>query len=96
MSNIDDKRYDRILDILFDLKEDISEIKEETVKNTVTLEEHQRRSLASEARHELQEKKLDKFASEIRVASLMLKVGLTLLSVTATVIGILAAIRNLL
>ncbi len=39
-----------LTDLVLDTKKDISEIKEMTVKNTTVLEEHQRRSTASETR----------------------------------------------
>ena len=57
--------YGKLLDLLLDVKKDITEMKEDIAKNTVTLEDHARRSTASEKRHDLQEKKLEVFMDSL-------------------------------
>lgn len=77
-----------LLELVLDLKKDIGSIKEETNKNTIILEEHARRSTASEAR-------LDKLEKRDQMLNGFFKISISLLGLTGTVVGIIAAIRNL-
>lgn len=77
-----------LLELALDLKKDIGVIKEDTSKNTITLEEHERRSTASEARLALLERRnwmIDGF----------FKISIALVGLTSTIIAIVAAIRHL-
>lgn len=84
-----------LLELVLDLKKDITAVqkdvttlKSEAAANTVTLEDHARRSTASEARLALLEKR------EWMVNGFF-KISLSLVSLTGAVLGILAAIRHL-
>ncbi len=46
-----------LLELILDLKKDLTSLKEETTKNSVVLNDHARRSTASEARLNLLEKR---------------------------------------
>lgn len=86
---MDQTRYDRLLDLIFDLKSDITEIKEDTAKNTVNLELHMSRT-------ESNEKRIERLEKRDFMVNGFLKISLSILSVTATVLGILVAIQSLL
>ena len=77
-----------LLELVLDLKKDITTLKEESVKNTTTLEEHARRSTASEARLALLEKR-------DWMVNGFFKISMSLLGLAATIIGIVAALRHL-
>ncbi len=99
-----------ILDIKQDVaavKADISETKEIALRNTVVLEEHARRSQASEDRLEVQEQKFEEFVKKmepvqehVEMVSNLTKAGLwiakaigVVASAGAAVIGLLKALR---
>lgn len=77
-----------LLELVLDLKKDQTEMKEMTIENKVTLEEHARRSTSSEAR-------LDRLEKRDWMVNGFLKISMSLLGLAATVIGIIAAIRHL-
>lgn len=77
-----------LLELVLDLKKDISVLKEDSIKNTVTLEDHTRRSTASEARLALLEQR-------DWMVNGFFKISMALVGLSATIIGIVAAIRHL-
>lgn len=84
-----------LLELILDLKKDITSLKEnitdlktEAAKNTVTLEDHARRSTASEAR-------LGMLEQRDQMLNGFFKISLGILGVVASVIGVIAAIRHL-
>lgn len=77
-----------LLELVLDLKKDVSALKEESTRNTVTLEDHARRSTASEARLALLEKR-------DWMINGFFKIAMALLGLTATVVGILSAIHRI-
>lgn len=77
-----------LLELVLDLKKEQSLIKDMTVENKVTLEEHARRSSASEDR-------LDRLEKRDQMLNGFVKISLALLGLAATVIGIMAAINQL-
>jgi hypothetical protein len=85
---------DQLLDILL-------EIKEETTRNTTTLEDHQRRSVASEERLELQEKKFEEFEKRIEpllmhfsASKLLLRWVVGVLGIVGTIAAIIQALSH--
>lgn len=93
---------DRLFHMILDMKKDQAEIKEATIKNTATLEEHVRRTEASEARLEIQEEKLDRFIDRmepfedhVKFVNMSLKVLVGVITLTGIIVGIVAAIRAL-
>lgn len=79
-------------------------IKAQTEKNSIVLEEHARRSLASERRLEVQEQKLELFIKSldsrldpiedyIKLSAFLLKLGIGAITLASTVIGIAYTIQ---
>lgn len=93
---MDDARYDRLLDLVFDLKSDISEIKEDIAVNTVSLAEHMKRTEMNEARLELNEDRLERLEKRDLMLNGFFKISLGVLAAVSTIIGIVAAIHALL
>jgi hypothetical protein len=97
---------DLILDVkrdVSDIKKDLSETKDMTKSNSVVLEEHARRSRASESRLDVQEEKLDKFILEmepvkdhVKTVSLLTHAGVKILKVLAILASLVATIAGLL
>lgn len=56
-----------LIDILKQMHQDLQEVKEIAIKNTVVLEEHQRRSAASEKRLELIEMELEPIKDHVKL-----------------------------
>lgn len=84
-----------LLELVLDLKKDISYLQEdvttlktEAAANSVTLEEHARRSTASEARLALLEKR------EWMINGFF-KISIALVGLTGSLLGILAALKHL-
>lgn len=88
------------MDRMFDL---LIEINERTVRNTTILEEHERRSTASEQRLEIQEQKLDHFmqvtsekiepiAKHVDRVGFGIKALMALIGLVATIVGIITAL----
>lgn len=103
-----------LADLILDVKKDVSELKRDmsdtkdmAQANSISLNEHMRRSEASENRLDLQEDKLDHFIKEmepvkehVKAVSLLtsligkcLKVFTVLLSLVGAVLGILKLLR---
>lgn len=87
--------FDRLFDLILDLKKDQDIIKEQTIKNTSILDEHMRRTEASEARLQVQEERLKKLETRSSVMDLIWKIGIAVASLVGTVLGIIVAIREL-
>lgn len=77
-----------LLELVLDLKKDIGSLQEETNKNSIVLEDHARRSTASEAR-------LDKLEKRDQMLNGFFKISAGLLSSAASIIAILEIIRRL-
>lgn len=84
-----------LLELVLDLKKDITSLqkdvttlKTEAAQNTMTLEDHARRSTASEARLAILEKR-------DWMVNGFLKISISLVSLTGAIIGILVALRHL-
>ncbi len=83
-----------LLELVLDLKKDISAtrddisvVKDETTKNTVVLDDHARRSTASEARLDLLEKR-------DQMLNGFVKISAGLLGVAGTLLAVWEAVRN--
>jgi hypothetical protein len=95
-----------ILDIKQDvgsIQKDLSETKEITIRNTVVLEEHARRSKASEDRLEVQEEKLDNFIEKmepvqdhVKVVAALTKTFTTVVKVVGVVVSVISVILGIL
>lgn len=94
-----DNRFDKLFEMVL-------EIRDQTVKNSTVLEEHARRSAASEERLEVQEHKLEKFMEHVEqrlepindhikqvswFSKLIIGAGVA----TGTILGIIEAIQKL-
>jgi hypothetical protein len=92
---MEDSKYERLLDLILEIKDDVSELRVEAASNTVVLEEHAKRSTASENRHELLELRME--ALEIKEHRLngFWKISLGILGVVGTLSAITAAIHSL-
>jgi hypothetical protein len=84
-----------LLELVLDLKKDIgavrtdvSNIKEDTTKNTVVLDDHARRSTASE-------KRLDKLEKRDQMLNGFFKISLGILGAIGSIIGIIELIQRL-
>lgn len=91
-----------LLELVLDLKKDITSLKEESSANRVTLEsnritleDHAARSTASEERHKVTEARLMALEKRDWMINGFFKIAMSLLGLTATILGIIAAIRNL-
>lgn len=76
-----------LLELVLDLKKDISDLKTESTENKATLEEHARRSTASENRLALLEKR-------DQMLNGFVKISLSLLGVVGSIMGVIEAIRH--
>lgn len=76
-----------LLELVLDLKKDQGEIKQMTVENKVILEDHARRSSASEAR-------LDRLEKRDQMLTGFVKISLGLLSLAATAAGLFEIIKH--
>jgi hypothetical protein len=92
---MDDQKYERIIDILFDLKDDISTIQQEVTENTLTLEEHQRRSIALEQLVAIEKQRVDALVKKENMLNGFYKISLGILGMAGTVTAIVVAIHNL-
>jgi hypothetical protein len=86
---------DRLFSLVLDLKKDQDAIKEQTIKNTTILEEHMRRTEASENRLSLQETRIARLETQEKVMNSLWKIAVALAGFTGTVLGIIVAIREL-
>ncbi len=84
-----------LLELVLDLKKDISALSQETAKNTVTLEEHMRRTEAAELTLAATQKRLEKLEKREWMISGFLKISGGLLTTAASIIAILEIIRRL-
>lgn len=92
-----------LADLILDVKKDVSDIKRDVAENTVTLNEHARRSEASEGRLDVQEQKLEKFITEmepvkdhVKTISLLTNAGVKILKVLGLLISLISAIFGIL
>jgi hypothetical protein len=100
---MDKPEFQLLADLILDVKKDVSIIKSDVAANTITLNEHARRSEASENRLDVQEEKLEQFIKEMKpvqehvqtVSALTKVIGKALkflaliVSIVSTVLGIL-------
>jgi hypothetical protein len=75
-----------LLELVLDLKKDIGAIKDETSKNTVTLDEHMRRT-------ELAEQRIGKLEKRDQMFNGFVKISASLLGVVASLATILEVFR---
>lgn len=85
-----------LLELVLDLKKDQTVIKDMTIENKVTLDDHARRSTASEERHKITEARLAMLENRDLMINGFFKISMSLLGLAATVIGILVALKSLL
>ncbi len=93
---MDNNQYNKLLDLILTVRDEQAHIKEELIRsslvlkqNTIVLEEHTRRSTASEERIEALEDNKNRIDGFV-------KISLGLLGIAGTVFGIVEIIRNLL
>lgn len=77
-----------LLELVLDLKKDLTNVKEITIKNTAVLDEHIRRT-------DLAETRIDKLEQRDQMLNGFVKISLGLLGVIGTVMGIVYSIRGL-
>lgn len=84
-----------IIDLLFDLKKDQSDIKESTIKNTASLDEHMRRTQVAEERLEKLEDAQAKVEKQAAMLTGFLKISGGILALAGALLGIVRALRGL-
>jgi hypothetical protein len=89
-------QFTKLFDMVLDMKDDQAAMKTLLEKNTVVLEEHSRRSTASEQRQEILEKRHEEFEKRFYLYDGLFKIAMTLLTAAGIVIGIVYTIRQLL
>jgi|HubBroStandDraft_5_1064220.scaffolds.fasta_scaffold130182_2 hypothetical protein len=77
-----------LLELVLDLKKDITVLREESTENKATLDEHARRSTSSEER-------LDRLEKRDQMLNGFFKISAGLLSAAGSVVAILEIIRRL-
>lgn len=87
---------DNNLNLLYQLQDDVAEIKGIVIKNSVILEEHARRSTASEGRLELLEQQIITMEVDHKARERALTWALGTLGALGTIFGIIDVIHNLL
>jgi hypothetical protein len=94
--------YGKLLDLLLDVKKDITELKEQGATNVAELKEHARRTTAAEKRQDLQEKKLDQFIKNmepvedhVKFMHKLSKLSILLLGAGASIAGIITLILKI-
>lgn len=100
---MDDQKFSILYDLLIDLKRNQEEMNDVTIENSVVLDEHIRRTLASEKRLAHVEDQIipairdemSPIKDHIRLVNSLIKIGLGLIGVSATLLGIATAIRSL-
>lgn len=85
---MNDTKYAHLIDLVMGIKDDVSELKTESAKNTVTLTEHERRSTSSEKRLELLEKR-------DQMLNGFWKISIGILGTVGTIAALVAAIHSL-
>ncbi len=90
---MDERQYDRLLSLILDVQKDGQETKEIVIEqsviakgNTRVLEEHARRSTASEQR-------IEKLEDQSKLIDFFVKIVLGLLGVAGTIFGIIEVIH---
>lgn len=86
---------DRFFTLLLGMKSDIDTIKSETIRNTLSLDEHMRRTDQNELLVQLQEERIKKLELQDKIMSGMWKLSLAAAGLVGTVLGIIVAIRQL-
>lgn len=91
---------DTVLSLLIDIKKDQESIREQTIRNTVVLEEHMRRTEIGEARMNVQEEKLEAFMEKMvpiedhaKLVNAIVKIALGLITAAAAIAAIIHALR---
>lgn len=92
---MNDAQYDRLLDLILGLKDDVAELKAAQAANTVTLEEHARRSTASENRHDQIDDRMLTIENKDQRLNGFWKISLGVLGVVGSIATIVAAIHSL-
>lgn len=99
-----------LADLILDVKKDVSEMKKElsdvksmSQANSVVLAEHMRRTEASEARLDVQEKKFDEFVESmepvkdhVRTVHLLTRVGMNVLKVLGILVSMVGVVKGFL
>lgn len=85
---MEDAKFSKLIDLIIKIKEDVGDLKAETARNTVTLEEHEKRSTASE-------KRLDMLEKRDQMLNGFWKISIGVLGAVGTVVAIVAAIHSL-
>jgi hypothetical protein len=93
---MDDKQYDRLITFILDMKKEQEEIKGILIKNTVVLDEHIRRTEASEARLEVIEVAMEPLNDHVKAMGLIGKICVGTFAALGTAAGVFEVIRNFL
>lgn len=110
---MDSQNNDLLIELILDIKKDVTDLKtmqiedhEISIKNSVILDEHARRSTASERRLDLQEEKFDEFVKKmqpiedhvksVKSVTKFMNVALKVLGTIVTIVGgIMAWLKHL-
>ncbi len=83
-----------LLELVLDLKKDISSLKEDSTKNTVSLEEHMRRTELAEDLLALVQERIAKLEKRDQMLNGFAKISLTLLGAAGALLAVIEAIRH--
>ncbi len=92
---MEENRLERIVDFILEIKKNQEGMNETLAKNTVVLVEHERRSLASEARLTVIEDKLQPLLVESKAKEQSLMWVVAILGGLGSIFGILEVIQTL-
>lgn len=99
---MDQQSSDILVSLVLDIKKDVADIKEKTAANTVTLDDHSRRSTASEGRLNVQEEKLEKFIEKmepiqdhVKAVENIAKFSVSAIKILAVVVSVIATVMGI-
>ncbi len=85
-----------LLELVLDLKKDISALKEDSITNTANLAEHMRRTELAEKTVELAEARIAKLEARDQMFNGFLKISAGLLGTAGAILALVEAIRHFL
>lgn len=86
---------DRLFELILGMKKDLDTIKSDTVRNTLNLETHMRRTDQNETLIKLQDERIQKLELQDKLMSGMWKLSLAAAGLVGSVLGIIVAIQQL-
>lgn len=95
MEVMDAQQFERLTDFVLDIKKTQEEMREILIRNTVVLDEHIRRTIASEDRLDLLETSMVPLNDHVKTVTFVIKFAAGVVTACGTIAGIFEVIRNL-